>query len=180
MELRAHAEGFDASRIESEAPAVIRVSSLLIPGCALASFACGSGGVSGSGAASSASLSAQTTAAATPTTGAPALAISDQILEAQILCTTTLSLRPCGMVAAEDTVNCFLMCETQIATGAMNLVTKGALACAGYPADPGDAGSPACEFVVPDDSPVHPEDMRVACNSKCLELRSDASVASPN
>jgi hypothetical protein len=173
------AEGFDASRIESEAPAVTRLASLVSGWAVACVCACGSGGLSGSGAASSASLSAQTAAAATPTTGAPSLAISDQVLEAQILCTTTLSLRPCGMVAAEDTVSCFLMCQTQIATGAVNLVTKGALACAASPVEPGDAGSPSCEFVVPDDSPVHPEDMRLACNAKCLELRSDAAVASP-
>jgi hypothetical protein len=106
--------------------------------------------------------------------------MSETMFEAQLLCTTALTYRPCGLVAASDTVNCFVLCQGQITTGAASLIERGARACAESPPDGPDASSPACELTVPDDSPVDPTQLRAGCNARCRELLGDGGIlASP-
>jgi hypothetical protein len=144
--------------------------------------ACSSG--ASTPAASSSSLQAQAVALANPVLK---VAMSEQMYEAQILCTTALNYRPCGLVAATDTVNCFMLCQAQIAAGATNLFTRGVMACVAQPLEPGDAGSPSCDFVISDESPVDAVQLRANCNTRCRELLSDGgspavtavTVASP-
>jgi len=130
------------------------------------------------GAASSSSLQAQTAAAAnpSPTPSSSDVSLSEPMLEAQLLCTTALSYRPCGLVPAGDTVSCFLLCQAQIAAGATNLMLRGAVDCAARPPEADDAGSPACELQLADDSPVEVTRLREGCNARCRELRSDGGV----
>ena len=139
---------------------------------------CGSGSSSAPAAATSSNLAAQTAAAASPpTTGTPLdIPMTEQMFEAQLLCTTALSYRPCGLVAATDTVSCFIICQAQIATGAENLMARAALECAAQPAEPPDAGSPSCEFQLPGDSPVDAVQLRTSCNARCRDLRADGGV----
>ncbi len=135
----------------------------------------------GGGVASSSSLQAQTQAAANPSPTATTsdVPMSEAMFEAQLLCTTALSYRPCALVAASDTVSCFTLCHGQITTGAAQIVERSAQACAASP-PPADAGSPLCEIVVADDSPVDPLQLRAACDARCRELASDAAApASP-
>jgi len=147
---------------------------------ALGASACGGSSAATPTAASSSSLSAQTTAAATPSvTLAVDFPMSDEMYEAQLLCTTTLTYAPCGLVAGSDTVNCFMLCQAQIAAGATNVMVRGALDCAARPPEPADAASPACDFVIADQSPVDAVQLRAECNAKCKELQADGGVAPP-
>jgi hypothetical protein len=98
------------------------------------------------------------------------------MLGAQVLCTTTLSYRPCGMVAATDATNCFLICHAQILAGATSLMERAARECAARAAEPADAGSPSCEFAIERDSPVDPHELQAACNTRCRELQADGGV----
>ena len=135
--------------------------------------ACSGGASSPPPVASSSSLQAQAIALANPALAVP---MSEPMYEAQILCTTSLNYRPCGLVAATDTVNCFMLCQAQIAAGATNLFTRGVLACVAHPAEPGDAGSPSCEFQISDESPVDVVQLRAGCNARCRELLADGGA----
>jgi len=151
-----------------------------IPGLAFASsliLAACSGG-----AASSSSLQAQSQAASSPSTSSGTLSglLCDQMLQAQMLCTTSLTYRPCGLVAGADTVNCFILCQGQIVSGAANLMERGARDCAVQAPVSADAGSPSCEFQLADESPVDVVQLRAGCNARCRELQADGgAVAAP-
>jgi hypothetical protein len=141
-------------------------------------------------AASSSSLQSQTQSAANPAVDPTAsnVLLSEPMAQAQLLCTTSLNYRPCALVQSTDTVNCFLMCQGQILRGATDLVERAAAECASMPREEApppsavdggmasDRGSPACELRVADDSPLHPEQLRVACNARCRELQGDGGA----
>ena len=144
------------------------------------SCACGSGAASAVAAATSSSLSAQTQAAASPSVSVTTsdVALSEAMLEAQLLCTTALNYRPCALVAANDTVNCLILCQGQIASGATTLLEHAVSECSLLPPEPAEGSSPACEFRLTDDSPVDPIQLKTTCNTRCKELFLDAGAPS--
>jgi hypothetical protein len=80
-----------------------------------------------------------------------------------VLCTTVLSLEPCGLITTGvgDTLGCFAACKTQIETVAKFRVERAALECASSPPPPDDTPR-ACNLDV--------EALGRECDARCKEL----------
>jgi hypothetical protein len=162
--------------VSSPAAIELRATVVAAPLLALALAGCSSGGATPAPAASASSLQTQLMVAANPSVTGANLPMTEEMFEAQLLCTTGLDYRPCGLVAAGDTVSCFMLCQAQIAAGATNLLARGVQDCVGHARLEGDAASPSCEFHIADDSPVDVAQLRAACNVRCRELQADGGA----
>jgi len=90
---------------------------------------------------------------------------------AMVLCTTVLSLEPCGLITTGvgDTLGCFAACKTQIETVAKFRVERAALECASSPPPPDDTPR-ACNLGLPPGTALDVEALGRECDARCKEL----------